>query len=71
MTPKEKAQELFDKHFEFVEALSAQNQIDNAKQCALIAVDEMLEDDCFDMGDCYYEDRMRYWNDVKQEIINL
>ena len=42
MTPKEKATELFIKYFEFVEALSVSNQLENAKQCALIAVDEII-----------------------------
>ena len=71
MIAEEKAKQLFNKYFELVEANSVRQQEENAKQCVLIVVDEMLEDDCFDMDDCYFEDRMRYWNDVKQEIINL
>ena len=71
MIAEEKAKQLFDKYFGLVEANSVRQQEENAKQCALIVVDEMLEDDCFDMGDLYFEDRLRYWNDVKQEIINL
>jgi hypothetical protein len=71
MIAEEKARQLFDKYFGLVEANSILQQEENAKQCALIVVDEMIEDDCFDMGDCYYDDRLRYWNDVKQEIINL
>jgi len=71
MISEEKAKQLFNKYFGLVEANSVRQQEENAKQCALIVVDEMIEDDCFDMGDCYYEDRLRYWNDVKQEIINL
>lgn len=71
MIAEEKAKQLFYKYFGLVEANSILQQEENAKQCALIVVDEMIEDDCFDMGDCYYEDRLRYWNDVKQEIINL
>ena len=64
MTPKEKAQELFDKHFEFVEALSAQNQIDNAKQCAIITVDEIINA-INPFGQFLGKD---YWQEVKQEI---
>jgi hypothetical protein len=41
MTPKEKATELVNKHFDFVEAWSASNQLENAKQCALITVNEI------------------------------
>lgn len=71
MIAKEKAKQLFNKYFGLVEANSVRQQEENAKQCALFVVDEMLEDDCFDMDDCYFNERMRYWNDVKQEIINL
>lgn len=70
MTPKEKAKELFDKHFEFVEALSAQNQIENAKQCALITVDEIIQairytDAKSDLG------YVGYLQEVKKEIENI
>jgi hypothetical protein len=63
MKAKEKAKELFDKYFEFVEAYSVQGQNENAKQCALIAVDLVILN-------CYEEDEY-YWQEVKQEIINL
>jgi len=39
--PKLKAIELVNKHFDFVEAWSVSNQIENAKQCALITVNEI------------------------------
>ena len=42
MTPKEKATELVNKHFDYVEAWSVSNQLENAKQCALITVDEII-----------------------------
>jgi len=61
MTPKEKAKELFDKHFEFVEALSTRNQIYNAKQCALITVDELI----FEAAD---ENDIKWFEEVKAEI---
>lgn len=74
MIAEEKAKQLVNKMFNC--DLSTPNEAmamlyPHAKQCALIAVEEMLEDDCFDMGDCYFDERMRYWNDVKQEIIKL
>jgi len=65
MTPKEKANELVNKHFEFVEAWSVSNQIENAKQCALITVDEIQ---------LYLDEVMlpnpfdQYLNQVKTEI---
>ncbi len=43
-----------------------------AKQCALISVDEIIkENDIFDRTDGYVQQRIDYWLEVKQEIINL
>ena len=56
MTPKEKAMEIamkFDKY----------GQTDNAVKCALICVDEILEE-CLDIKESY-------WQEVKQEINKL
>jgi hypothetical protein len=39
--PKEKATELVNKHFDYVEAWSVSNQLENARQCALITVNEI------------------------------
>jgi hypothetical protein len=41
MTPQEKATNLVNKHFDYVEAWSVSNQLENAKQCALITVNEI------------------------------
>ena len=57
MTPKEKAKDLFDKHFDYVEAWSESNQIENAKKCALITVNEILN---------YIP--QTYWFEVETEI---
>ena len=65
MTPKEKAQELVNKHFDYVEAWSESNQLENAKQCALITANETI---------LYLNEIMlpnpfkQYWNEVKTEI---
>jgi len=67
MTPKEKAKELFDKHFDYVEAWSESNQIENAKQCALITVDEIINQ-CWDYREIDLEASYNYWNEVKTEI---
>ena len=73
MTPKEKAEELVDKFIEhtrvFHEVLGWEDYIDSAKQCALIAVDEIAkctkyEEQKFD-NDRFAED---FWQEVKQEI---
>jgi predicted Ser/Thr protein kinase len=39
MNAKQKANELVDRYVEYVEAYSSQGQIENAKTCALIAVE--------------------------------
>ena len=64
MTPKEKAKELVDKYYHLF-SVELENTIDlrEAKQCALIAVDEILEE-------CRLE-KDWYWQEVKQEIENL
>ncbi len=62
MTPKEKAKKLVYKHFEFVEAWSGSNQIENAKQCALITVDEILKELSFE------NKNRKYWYQVELKI---
>lgn len=72
MTPKEKAIELYNK---FYNTSSHPHHIesrkDNAKQCALIAVDEILK--AVDNPDETYlmKHSVEYWSQVKQEIENL
>jgi len=76
MTPKEKAEELVDKFMDYTGfEINENNNMSNvfsAKQCALIAADEILKeiDDHFlqryDAVDRYY-----YYKEVKQEIENL
>ena len=69
MTPKEKAKELI--HYYLKELLSAKYSIngfvinDLSKQCALIAVDEILNANLFNT------DENEYWLQVKTEIENL
>jgi hypothetical protein len=86
MTPKEKANELVYKHFEFVEAWSSLNQIENAKQCALITVNEIVKSkkleylftkeqiSCMEStsDDRWIDETFtKYWNKVKKEIKKL
>ena len=70
MTPKEKAKELFDKYATYVVmwtgGIEVENQ--NCKQCALIAVDEIINNDGFTRHD---DSLTEYWQEVKQEIKNL
>lgn len=77
MTPKEKAQELFDKYWTLI-AYKIEGSVGRIviKQCALIAVDEMLS--MLAYTDNYVKDEMGkigayliYWQEVKQEIEKL
>ena len=63
MTPKEKAQELVLKYYTIIYHSIHQQQ--KAKQCALIAVDEILQQILWDKA------AVKYWNEVKQEIEKL
>jgi hypothetical protein len=69
MTPKEKAQDLFDKYFQLV-SYPTPNWRNVTKQCALIAVDEIMITigwDKMKLG----VDRDNYWQEVKEEIEKL
>ena len=69
MTPKEKAKELVDKML-----FCYQGNLDKytAKQCALIAVDEINKAIDFDWMEVQnLESEHRYWDKVEQEIKNL
>jgi hypothetical protein len=80
MTPKEKALELFDKiidtMFDLSDGYNSTEIYNAAKQCALIAVDEIFE---FMKMDDEYTDTaynanskwVHYWIEVKQEIQKL
>ena len=86
MTPKEKAQDLYVKFSDYCSWNTfeeEQDYINNIKQCALIAVNEIIEssplypnetpeylqpEDWFSEANIYAE---KYWEEVKQEINNL
>ena len=68
MTPQEKAKNLVNKHFDYVEAWSESNQIENAKKCALITVDEILDIAYWEYMESRGEQEKKYWNEVKTEI---
>lgn len=69
-TPKEKAKELVDKYWIYLRAglLYDEEAKEDAKHCALIAVDEILKVASF------YNDtqgEVTYWQEVKEEIEKL
>ena len=70
MTPKEKAKKLVDKfrkEFDWVERDYSIDLYRDTKQCALIAVDELIKETQFEVPNI----RQRYWQQVKQEINKL
>ena len=67
MTPKEKANELYELMFYKLNDYNAicidiESKDECAQQCALIAVDEILQQILWDKA------AVKYWNEVKQEI---
>ena len=68
MTPKEKAKELFDKYkLSFAGEISNEEDWESlAKQCALIAVDEVINS--MTVATSVH---LPYWKQVKQEIEKL
>ena len=72
MTLKEKAIELVDKFKTYADwnGFDLKRELLNAKQCALIAVDEILSMGIMaDSGD--WSMAKKYWEEVKTEINNL
>ena len=68
MTPKEKAQELFDKYFNIIDNSHPMTDISvSAKECALIAVDEILKNDTIFL----YVHHLDFWKEVKHELEKL
>ena len=67
MIPKEKAKELLIKFLYYVESFSLEQQNENAKQCALISVDEIINE----CGDRFLFSKCDYWQGVKNEIEKL
>lgn len=64
MTPKEKAEELVSKYYFLADSLFEQ------KQCALIAVDEILKE-LEDIDDGQTVIPYTYWEEVKKCIQNM
>jgi hypothetical protein len=71
MTQKEKAEELVGKYYQFM--VPNYTGIYEAKQCALIAVDEILNgiSETWEVGSYDFESTNDFWQSVKQEIEKL
>lgn len=68
MTPKEKAKQLYNKMWTFedendIESMSRYN----AKQCALVCVNEIIEE----LNTIPFVNQNEYWQEVKKEINKL
>jgi hypothetical protein len=68
MTPKEKAEELVDKFVQYTPA-DSELEYPYAKQCALIAVDEIRS--CINWNQYPLDKEWGYWDEVKQELEKL
>ena len=66
MTPKEKAEEIYNKCLDKIQGLEGTEWWESAKQCALIAVDEIIITLAEDINPL-----VNYWFKVKQEIEKL
>jgi hypothetical protein len=83
MTPKEKAQELFDKYYRLfnnfpnyqyvIENLNTiqDEKLYTTKECALIAVDEILKTNPYEWDGEDLNSTINYWEEVKKEIEKL
>jgi len=75
MTPKEKADELVEKFIAptkvYHEHLGWVDYLDSAKECALIAVDEIIQEVVESANNEIKSTRVIYWQKVKQQINKL
>lgn len=75
MTAQEKAKELVSKYYDILSVIDkydhvlASDIMDSAKQCAIIAIDELLND--VDASSPFEIERLTFWKEVKQEIEKL
>jgi hypothetical protein len=66
MKSKEKAKELFDKYYTELPDFAGYQDLETAKQCALIAVDEVINS--MTVATSVH---LPYWQQVKHELNNL
>lgn len=66
MTPKEKAQYIYFKYYGKITLSKSK-----AKQCALLAVDMIIDNFPYEFWDEYLLENIKYVREVKQEIEKL
>jgi hypothetical protein len=70
MTPKEKAEQLINKFKDPVRwKMGQEDVLDRAKQCSLIAVDEVIDILSILPYGMQYLSHIDYWERVKQELL--
>jgi hypothetical protein len=67
MTPKEKAEEIYNKCLDKIQGLEGTEWWESAKQCAIIAVDEIIKFG----NEQGIREPMMYWYKIKQELEKL
>ena len=72
MTAQEKAKELVDRYWIYLRAglMYDDEAKEDAKQCALIAVDEHFKGMSLTFG-CINDRSFKFWQEVKQEIESI
>jgi len=70
MTPKEKANQLVDNYW-LMDKINPSLSKEQAKQCALIAVDELIKIHYLLTTTHDTSPSINYWKEVKKEIQNL
>ncbi len=79
MTPKEKAEDLYQKFLRYAPA-AEEFEHEHTKQCALVSVDELIKECTFWFDTLSFIstqelkeslERLNYWQEVKQEIEKL
>jgi hypothetical protein len=74
MKAKEKANELVESFLPYSDYnecdvfTQRENQLKNAKQCALICIDEIIKELTEEISPSVHGFRHNYWKEVKQEI---
>ena len=76
MNPKAKAENLIEKFIPNTRIWNDEKKVwedcvESAKICGLITVDELLDDDVYDMSEQPFEKRIEYWQEVKQELLKI
>ena len=68
LSPKQKAEELVEKYNDYLQQeMQCIVYVNQAKQCALIAVDEIIYEHNLHLTQ-FGHDRILFWKEVKQEL---